>query len=135
MTRIAPRLCSISPIVPVTDLARSIAFFTDVLGFTLGFRADNHAYLSRDAIAIRLVGAAPGTDLSDPRRQQACYIDVEGIDALYASMRTALDKLPPGRVRAPFDQDYGMREFHVIDEDALLIFFGEPVGCDEGSTS
>lgn len=77
---------------------------------------------------MRLLGAPPGTDLSDPRRQQACYIDVVGLDELYATLKPALDELPPGRVRAPFDQDYGMREFHVIDEDALLIFFGEPIG-------
>jgi len=34
-------------------------------------------------------------------------------------------RLPEGRVRAPFNQPYGQREFHVIDEDSLLLFFGE----------
>jgi hypothetical protein len=35
--------------------------------------------------------------------------------------------LPDGRVRAPFDQPYGQREFHVLDEDGTLVFFGEAI--------
>ena len=42
-------------------------------------------------------------------------------------MKLRLDPLPKGRVRAPFNQDYGQREFHVIDEDCTLIFFGEAI--------
>ena len=42
-------------------------------------------------------------------------------------MRPALSKLPVGRVRATFNQDYGQREFHVSDEDCTLTFFGEAV--------
>lgn len=66
-------------------------------------------------------------DTHDPKHQQSCYIDVLGLDALYEELKPNLDKLPSGRVRAPFDQSYGQREFHVIDEDALLVFFGEPI--------
>ena len=35
--------------------------------------------------------------------------------------------LPDGRVRPPFDQPYLQREFHVIDEDGTLVFFGEDI--------
>ena len=45
-----------------------------------------HAYLCRDAIAIRLIRAGDGTALSDQRAQQACYVDVEHLDALYAEL-------------------------------------------------
>jgi hypothetical protein len=31
-------------------------------------------------------------------------------------------------VHAPFDQPYGMREFHVKDPDGCLLFFGERIG-------
>lgn len=115
----------VTPIVPVTSIERSVEFFRETLGFTPLVQMDGYAYLRRDDAGIRLVPAAPGTDLHDPRRQQACYIDVDGVDALYESLRAQLEHLPEGRVRAPFDQDYGQREFHVCDEDALLIFFGE----------
>ncbi|MGE4185814.1 MAG: hypothetical protein AB7E81_12590, partial [Hyphomicrobiaceae bacterium] len=55
------------------------------------------------------------------------YIDVDDVDALYAELAPQLAALPAGRVRAPFDQPYGQRELHVIDEDCSLIFFGQRI--------
>ena len=81
--------------------------------------------MRRDAVAVRLVEVSGDVDLSHPERQGSFYIDVEGLDALYAALKPKLDVLPEGRVRAPFDQAYGQREFHVIDEDCTLVFFGE----------
>ncbi len=121
------RLAQITPLVPVSDITRSVRFFVDTLGFQVGFQADGYAYLTRDCAAIRLIPAGEGVDLRNQSRQQACYIDVEGVDELYQELKPKLDKLPKGRVKAPFDQDYRQREFHVLDEDALLIFFGEPI--------
>jgi len=83
--------------------------------------------LKRDAVAIPLVEVWPEVDLKHPEREGSFYIDVEGLDDLYEAMRHALSKLPVGRVRAPFNQDYGQREFHFSDEDCTLIFFGEAV--------
>lgn len=121
------RLKQITPLVPVADVNRSVAFFCNMLGFAVGSQSEDYAYLQRDDVGIRLVQVGPGVDTHDPKRQLACYIDVEGLDALFEELKPNLDKLPKGRVRAPFDQPYGQREFHVIDEDALLLFFGEPI--------
>jgi len=120
-------LKQITPFVPCTSLERQIEFYRDRLGFTVGFKADNYAFLRRDAVAVRLVEVSPEVDLSHPEREGSFYIDVEGIDALYRSMEPQLSSLPEGRVRPPFDQDYGQREFHVADEDCTLVFFGEAV--------
>ncbi|WP_299042638.1 VOC family protein [uncultured Tateyamaria sp.] len=119
------RLIQATPFVPCTSLEQQVTFFRDVLGFTVGFRADNYAYLHRDGAAVRLVEVT--ADLSHPEREMSFYIDVEGVDAVYADLKAQLDTLPDGRVRAPFDQDYGQREFHVKDEDCTLIFFGEAI--------
>jgi len=121
------RLAQITPLVPVSDINRSVNFFVETLGFEVGFQADNYAYLTRDCAAIRLLHAGEGVDLRNPNRQQSCYIDVEGVDELYEELKPKLDNLPKGRVKTPFDQAYRQREFHVLDEDALLIFFGEPM--------
>lgn len=120
-------LKQITPFVPCTSLERQIEFYRDRLGFTVGFKADNYAFLRRDAVAVRLVEVSPEVDLSHPEREGSFYIDVEGIDALYHAMEPQLSSLPEGRVRPPFDQDYGQREFHVADEDCTLVFFGEAV--------
>ena len=121
------RMHQITPFVPCSDLDRQIRFYKEMLGFKVGFHADNYAFLRRDDIAIRLVEVDDTIDLSHPEREQSFYIDVHQVDALYESMAADLEKLPAGRVRAPFNQDYGQREFHVIDEDCTLIFFGESV--------
>ena len=55
----------------------------------------------------------------------ALTIRVRGLDALYAALKSKLDSLPEGRVRPPFDQPYGVREFHVKDPDGCLLFFAE----------
>ncbi len=119
------KLHQITPFVPCTRLQKQIAFYRDRLGFEVGFSADNYAFLRRDDVAVRLVEVSDSVDLSHPERQGSFYIDVDEIDALYAQMEPRLADLPAGRVRAPFNQDYGQREFHVIDEDCTLIFFGE----------
>ncbi|MEL6099875.1 MAG: VOC family protein [Pseudomonadota bacterium] len=121
------RLTQITPFIPCTSLEKQIAFYRDVLGFELGFAADNYAFMRRDDVAVRLIEVSHDVDLSHPQREGSFYIDVANIDRVYADMRDALDKLPDGRVRAPFNQDYGQREFHVIDEDCTLVFFGEAI--------
>ncbi len=118
-------LLQITPFVPCTSLETQIGFYRDVLGFEVRFQAENYAFLRRGSVAVRLIEVSENEDLTHPDRENAFYIDVEGIDALYASLKPQLDTLPKGRVRAPFDQGYGQREFHVADEDCTLIFFGE----------
>ena len=121
----APTLKQITPFVPVSDIDRSIRFFEDVLGFRATNRMADYAYVRRDSVALRLVSATPNKNLHDPNSQVHCYIDVVGIDHLYALLKPQLDQLPTGRVKPPFNTSYGQREFHVIDEDVLLISFGE----------
>ncbi|WP_270732979.1 bleomycin resistance protein [Shimia sp. Alg240-R146] len=119
------RLTQITPFVPCSNLARQVAFYRDVLGFQVGFQAENYAFLRRDDVAVRLVEVFSDVDLSHPERQGSFYIDVDDIDAVYAEMKPRLEGLDADRVRTPFNQEYGQREFHVADEDCTLVFFGE----------
>lgn len=121
------RLHQVTPFIPCSCLDRQIAFYQDVLSFTLGFQAENYAFMRRDDVAVRLIEVDATVDLSLPEREVSFYIDVHDIDALYRSLEPRLRRLPASRVRAPFNQDYGQREFHVSDEDCTLIFFGEAV--------
>ncbi len=121
------RLTQITSFVPCTTLDKQIAFYRDVLGFELGFTADNYAFMRRDDVAVRPIEMWDNVDLSHPEREGSFYIGVSNIDQVYADMKDALDKLPDDRVRPPFNQDYGQREFHVSDEDCTLVFFGEAI--------
>ena len=97
------------------------------LGFACTYSADNYAFLRRDNAAIRLLEVLPERELHDRRSQNHVYIDVDDVDGLYAELKPELDKLPQGRVRPPFNTEYGQREFHVRDLDALLISFGQKI--------
>lgn len=119
------RLLQITPFVLCSSLQAQIDFYCDRLGFVCGFRQENYAFLSRGPVAVRLLECPPRDDGRPLGDNQSYYIDVEDIDGLYATLRDGLENLPPGRVRAPFDQPYLQREFHVIDEDGTLIFFGQ----------
>ena len=121
------RITQVTPFVLCSDLEASIAFFIDRLGFACPFQAEGYAFVRRDVGALRLLQADGGIDLTDERREQMCYFDVEDVDALWAELDPGLRDLPEGRVRAPFDQPYGQREFHVTDPDALLMLFGQAI--------
>lgn len=123
-----PRMLQITPFVLCRDLDRQIGFYRDRLGFVLGYRADNYTFLKRDGVAVRLLECPPRADGRALGEDQSFYIDVDDVDLLYAALRPGLDDLPEGRVRSPFDQPYGQREFHVLDEDGTLVFFGQPIG-------
>ena len=125
-----PRIESAMTIVPVRDVAESAAFYTDVLGFETRFLAED------GSIAIVMRGSAIGLQLlrcDDPKALEATannisiYLGVRGLDSLYRSLKDKLEALPNDRLRPPFDQPYGMREFHVKDPDGCLLFFGEEI--------
>ncbi|RBW60157.1 VOC family protein [Ruegeria sp. A3M17] len=120
-----PELLQLTPFVLCSSLQKQIDFYCNRLGFTCGFRQDNYAFLSRGKVAIRLLECPPREDGRDLGDDQSFYIDVDGIDDLYETLKTGLADLPEGRVRPPFDQPYQQREFHVLDEDGTLVFFGE----------
>lgn len=121
------RLDAITPIVPVRDEATSIAFYRDALGFELRFYAPENRYalLARDKASVILLGGADEAALAATRSNISAYIWVDGLDEVWSNLEPKLKDLPAGRVRPPFVQDYGMREFHVKDPDGFLIFFGK----------
>ncbi len=121
------RILQLTPFVLCSSLGRQVEFYCARLGFTCTFKQDNYAFLRLDVVAIRLLECPPRRDGRPLGDEQSFYIDVEGIDALYEKLRPGLQDLPEGRVRPPFDQPYQQREFHVIDEDGTLVFFGEGI--------
>ena len=51
------------------------------------------------------------------------YLEVDALDDLWDSIK---DKLAGIKTRAPFDRDYGMREFHIIiPQTKTLMFVGQ----------
>ena len=120
-----PIIEGIAPIVPVSNVARTVAFFTDTLGFEARTQDEDFALVARQGAGVSLVRATDEQALEATRTNISAYIWVEDLDGLWAELEAKLTPLGDQRVRAPFVQDYGMREFHVKDPDGFLLFFGE----------
>jgi len=114
-------------IVPVRDVAETIRFYTDILGFEGQVLAEDNSYGSvrRGGAAMDLLATDDADALKATATNIALAVWVEGLDDLYAELTPKLNTLPKGRVRPPFDQPYGVREFHVKDPDGCLLFFAE----------
>lgn len=116
-------------IVPVRDVRATVAFYVDTLGFENRMTSDDGSFamvVHRDA-AVHLLRTDDAEALRATAENISIYLWVKHVDALYERLKPELDKLPSERVRAPFDQPYGMREFHVKDPDGCLLFFGENI--------
>jgi len=125
------KFADVTPNLVVSDIARNLAFYRDVLGFSIVTTVPEQppfafVWLQRDTVNVFLnseaaagMTAAPGTNI--------LFITLEpgdiaaGIDALFAAVN---DRAP---VAMPVtDQFYGMREFTITDPDGYVITFAQP---------
>jgi catechol 2,3-dioxygenase-like lactoylglutathione lyase family enzyme len=116
-------------IVPVRDVAATVAFYVDVLGFERRELSEDGKYglVACGEVGVMVLQSGDDAALLATSRNISIYIWVDGVDAFYHALKSKLDALPQGRVRPPFDQPYGMREFHVKDPDGCLLFFGQEI--------
>lgn len=120
-----PQVPGTSPLVAVSDLAASLAFYIDALGFTheVGNAHYGYALVRRGPIMIGLINAADEAALKATANNVSAQLWVEDLDALWADIAPNVTDLPEDRVRAPFTQPYGTREFHLKDPDGFLMLF------------
>lgn len=101
------------PVLPVADLARSLAWYGR-LGFTMSVEYDDYAILSFAGAEVHLVAhdAAPdpGASLS------GAYLRVADADVVHAGWSAVGVRV----IEGPSDQPYGIREFATEDLDGNL---------------
>lgn len=121
---------ALSPIIPVADMQRSIDFYTEILGFDAAKQSSDYSILIRDGASLHLTRADDPSVLEATRGHVAIYLEVEAIEPLWARVSGFRHRY---KARDPFDREYGMREFHVIDPDDCLIFVGQQIHAPEHS--
>jgi predicted enzyme related to lactoylglutathione lyase len=118
------KIKKMSPQLLVTDIDRSIEFYTKQLGFDLDFRYDDfYLGIIKDGYSIHLKLDKPSIEERENRRNNE-HLDiifaVEGIEDLYEEiLNNSVEVLQPLR-----DMPYG-REFYVADPDGHIIAFLE----------
>jgi len=131
------KFADVTPNLVVPDVERSMAFYRNVLGFTLVTTVPEgapfaFAWLQRDGVSVFLnsvesvrthdaeMGARPIKGAASLFIVIEAGTIAEGIDALFAAIASQV------QVRMPLtDQFYGMREFTIEDGDGYLIIFAQ----------
>ena len=127
------RFTSVTPNLVVKDVARSLAFYRDVLGFTVAMSVPDaepfvFVGLERDGVPVFLndVKAAsadhPSMASTPFGGTATMFFVITGVDELHDAVKS---KAPV--VMALKTQFYGMREFAITDPDGHLITFAERV--------
>ena len=107
-------------VLSVTDIARSLAFYRDRLGFAAEFEMGVYAGVRRGDMALHLDAGAH--DFS--ARPTCCRFHIRGVDDLYAELEPRGVVKPDERLAT---MPHGMRQFSVLDPDGNRITFAEPV--------
>lgn len=113
------RFVSATPVLASLDIARSVAFYGDQLGFT-SLYAEQGVYgvVMRGAVSLHF-WACGERHIAE---NTSCRVRVDGIDALYADCVARAIVHP----NAPLaDKPWGSREFAIVDPDGNLVTFVE----------
>jgi uncharacterized glyoxalase superfamily protein PhnB len=119
-----PALIDARCVLAVKDLAVSVRFYREMLGFDLDFEVPGWAFLSRDRFRVMLgecrdaMAAAETGDHS-----YFAYVTVDDIGTLYRELAAK----GVARVQELADKPWGMREFGVRTPDGHRIMFGERI--------
>jgi catechol 2,3-dioxygenase-like lactoylglutathione lyase family enzyme len=120
----APTIKGMSPQLLVSDLDRSIGFYTGVLGFRVQFRyEDFYAGIGRNGYSIHLKQGTPLAAEREYRRENE-HVDitfsVAGIEEFYHGLpASSVDVVQHLR-----EMPYG-KEFYISDPDGYVIAFLE----------
>ena len=136
-SRAIMKFSDVTPNLVVSDVERSLAFYRDVLGFSLVTTVPEtapfaFAWMRRDSVdvflnSVEAVRADHPELASRPLGGTATLFIVleaesvgEGVDAMLASIGERAHVAMPMK-----DQFYGMREFAIDDPDGYLITFAQ----------
>lgn len=133
------KLLEAIPALPVQDIARSIPFYRDRLGFSVVHAEGGFAILKRDAVELHLWAASdegwrqrsgPGPVVTGAESfiagTASCRIGLAGIEELYRELAPRGILHSKGELR---DQPWGDRDFAVVDPDNNLLTFFERGGA------
>jgi len=107
------------PLFAAADPGGTAAWYRDRLGFSVALSMDDYAIVRRDGVEVHLYRCAD----RHIAENTSAYFRTGDVDGLYGEMGGAAEG---GRVIAPEDRAWGMREFYVIDPGGNLLRFGQP---------
>jgi len=115
----------IMPVLKVADLERAVSFYTNILGFTVCWKAPNdgggeNCMLTAGAINLLL---STGSHLgNEPRFTGTLYFQMIGVQAFFNKIKDKAAIVWPLET-----MEYGQKEFGIRDCDGYVLAFTEEV--------
>ena len=112
-----------APVLPVDNAVETVRFYEDELGFKTSFSHGDppfYVILKRGGVSVHL---SEREDQSTEIEPCHVYISVSDVDAVYQACLSKNLEI----ATAPEDQDYGIREFDLIDPNGHFLTFGQDI--------
>lgn len=110
-------LCKSLPELPLDDVPAGVAYYRDVLGFTVNYAQHDLGVMDRDQVTLLLIART-----ERHRGIGSCEVYVNDADALYAEL-LAKGANVQGE---PASHPWGLRDFRVLDLEGNQITFAQP---------
>ena len=110
------QLRQVLPELPLNDVPAGVAYYRDVLGFSINYEQQDLGVMYRDSVTLLLVQKTP-----DRHSIGSCYVYIRDADALHAELLAKGAKVQGEPVSKP----WGLRDFSVLDLEGNCITFGQ----------
>jgi catechol 2,3-dioxygenase-like lactoylglutathione lyase family enzyme len=107
------------PVLPSLNLDKTETFYQSKLGFTTVNKFGGDYLIMQRGNCVLHFWPCDNAYLPE---NSSCYIHLQGVDELYAEYEAAGVIHPNGKLN---EQDYGLRDFSILDGDGNLIKFGQ----------
>lgn len=118
------KLIALKPMLYTRALKETVAFYTEVLGFTCGAFEESWGWASFEKDGIEIMACLPNEHIpfDAPAFTGSFYITTDDVDALWEQWKSKC------RICYDIDTfDYGMREFALYDNNDYLLQFGQEI--------
>ncbi len=105
------------PELPLDDVPAGVAYYRDVLGFSINYAQDDIGVMDRGDVGVLLIART-----EKHQGIGSCYVYVHDADALY----TELSEKGANVLGKPVSHPWGLRDFRVLDLEGNQITFGQP---------
>ena len=112
----------VSIVFTTEDIARSVKFYVEQLGFTCTLQLEGFARVQLGTADIMLALPDVHRPWEGPAFAGSIYLDVDNVDELWELLKTRV------RIAYPIEtMEYGLREFGVLDDNGYGLNFAQPV--------
>ena len=110
------QLRKIMPELPLSNVPAGIAWYRDVLGFSINYQQHDLGVMDRDSVRLLLVART-----ERHKGIGSCGVYIKDADTLYEELLAKGATIPA----PPVSQPWGLREFHVTDPEGNRISFAQ----------